>query len=250
MQHMNEIGFSNYCITKDGRVFSKNVNKFITQQMSHNGYLCVSMIGDDGVRYRKKLHRILMQTFKPLDNYDGMFVNHIDCNKTNNNLSNLEWVTSSQNMQHARDSGLLNKRFSFEYTKFPDESEQPYNPETDEMIGVRQMNEEDVHNICQLIQDGYRVCDIVKMVGVSKSVIQKLKFNKIVRFKHISSQYSLDLHNKSEMTSIEKVIEICERLPTCNNIASLSRELGVHEKVISNIKARKTFLKISSNYVW
>lgn len=52
---------------------------------------------------RKKtvlVHRLVCQAFKPIQNPDQYHVNHIDFNKQNNNVSNLEWVTRIENMHH------------------------------------------------------------------------------------------------------------------------------------------------------
>lgn len=55
-------------------------------------------------------HRGVMSTFMPLvskDLYPKYDVNHIDGNKENNRLDNLEWLTRKENMQHAFDNGLV-----------------------------------------------------------------------------------------------------------------------------------------------
>lgn len=52
------------------------------------------------------MHRLVAIAFLPL--VDGKeYVNHIDGNKQNNHISNLEWVTRSENMKHAFAIGLL-----------------------------------------------------------------------------------------------------------------------------------------------
>ncbi len=54
---------------------------------------------------RCKVHRLVAQAFIPnIDN--KLEVNHIDGNKENNCINNLEWTTSSENMQHAFKTGL------------------------------------------------------------------------------------------------------------------------------------------------
>lgn len=51
-------------------------------------------------------HRLILSTFQPIDNEQKMSVNHKDGNKTNNNLSNLEWMTTQENNSHAWKTGL------------------------------------------------------------------------------------------------------------------------------------------------
>ena len=59
-----------------------------------------------GRSHTVSVHRILALTF--LEPVKGKnFVNHIDGNKLNNKLSNLEFVTASENMQHAYRVGLI-----------------------------------------------------------------------------------------------------------------------------------------------
>lgn len=70
--------------------------------INSNGYLCVRI----GGRIRT-VHRLVASAFVPNPDPSVLLeVNHIDGNKTNNDPSNLEWVTSSQNSQHAFRNGL------------------------------------------------------------------------------------------------------------------------------------------------
>lgn len=89
----------NYLVTVDGRVFSLHTMSFLTPCLK-NEYIYYKI---GGKSYRS--HRLVAQTY--LDNIDNKpIVNHIDGNKQNNMLCNLEWVTQSENMQHACDTGL------------------------------------------------------------------------------------------------------------------------------------------------
>lgn len=68
------------------------------------GYLYVGTGGKNGKRYR--VHRLVALTF--IENPDNKpIVNHIDGDKHNNDVTNLEWVTSSENTRHAKQTGLM-----------------------------------------------------------------------------------------------------------------------------------------------
>ena len=110
--------FPNYMIDREGNVFSRYKYK---TGIVHNeyrpvkpvldkgtGYLLVTLV-HDGVRKNQFIHRLLAQHFLP--NPQGKpQVNHIDGVKTNNQLSNLEWVTAKENSQHAIRTGLCDAR--------------------------------------------------------------------------------------------------------------------------------------------
>lgn len=91
--------FSGYTIREDGEVRSR-FDRVIKPYADRAGYYRVECAG------RKYLvHRLLAQTFIP--NPEGKeTVNHIDGNKTNNSLDNLEWATRSENQLHAYRTGL------------------------------------------------------------------------------------------------------------------------------------------------
>ena len=105
--------FPDYLITSHGRVLSLHTyhgsNK-IREIKSHinkvNGYVQVNL-HKNGKQYSKHLHRLVAQAF--IHNPDNKpQVNHIDENKTNNHMSNLEWMTSIENVNH----GTRNERAS------------------------------------------------------------------------------------------------------------------------------------------
>lgn len=75
----------------------------LKQYNRSDGYLCVS-IKVDGKWTFKKVHRLVAQTFLPNPNSFPM-INHKDCNRKNNNVSNIEWCDNSYNMQYREKFG-------------------------------------------------------------------------------------------------------------------------------------------------
>lgn len=73
--------------------------------------------GCNGRKYlKKKLHRVIMLTFSYYPGCENLEVNHIDGNHSNNRITNLEWVTHDENVQHAIDNEfLLYQRCEKEY---------------------------------------------------------------------------------------------------------------------------------------
>lgn len=71
---------------------------------THDGYIDVKLCkGNKSIT--RKLHRLVAMTFMPLDNYDGMEVNHKDYNRINNRVDNLEWTTHIENIRHSSSAG-------------------------------------------------------------------------------------------------------------------------------------------------
>lgn len=96
-------------LEKNGRTkrIQERVLKVDTQITKHTSYLRVTL-SKNGETKRYSVHRLVAEAF--IENPENKpFVNHIDNDATNNNVSNLEWVTHSENMKHAQNHGRLFK---------------------------------------------------------------------------------------------------------------------------------------------
>ena len=83
--------------------------KILYQEKNTTGYNTVKL-HKNGKAIKKNVHRIVAETF--LQNKENKkTVNHKDGNKTNNNISNLEWATYGENNQHA--FTILGKKGAF-----------------------------------------------------------------------------------------------------------------------------------------
>ena len=105
-------GFPNYLVTNKGRVLSLKDNhnndriKELKQIKNRDGYMFVNLYKNNKM-HSKNVHRLVAQAFIP-NPENKPEVNHIDENKTNNHISNLEWVTARENLNH----GTRNERTS------------------------------------------------------------------------------------------------------------------------------------------
>ena len=108
--------FPEYKINENGEVFSRY--KYKTNIVTNDwrpvkqvldkkiGYYLVTLVNaETKVRKNQFIHRLLAQAFTP-NPLIKPHVNHIDGNKQNNQLVNLEWATCKENSQHAVDLGL------------------------------------------------------------------------------------------------------------------------------------------------
>lgn len=91
-----------YEINESGEIrslYKRNFENILPQRIDRGGYFTVKLDkkGKCATRY---VHRLLGFAFIP-NKEDKPFINHIDGNKLNNSLENLEWVTHSENMKHA-----------------------------------------------------------------------------------------------------------------------------------------------------
>ena len=106
-----------HSVTEDGHIYRYSNGQVIeVAQVKHNqGYL-YSTLTRNSVQTNALVHRVLAEAFIP-NPENKKYVNHIDGDKTNNALSNLEWCTSKENCLHAYATGLnKHKRKIAQYT--------------------------------------------------------------------------------------------------------------------------------------
>lgn len=103
---------SGICMSPMGKEFTYTVNeKILKSAKSKNGYLRVLLVDkDNDLRINKSIHRLVLENFNPVSNMENLTVNHIDGNKENNNLSNLEWATMKEQIAHALLIGLRHEK--------------------------------------------------------------------------------------------------------------------------------------------
>lgn len=87
--------FPNYTITDSGIIYSKKSNKIMKQHLDKDGYLVLNL-SNNGIKKQCRVHRLVAIAFIP--NPEGLAtVNHINHNKLDNRVTNLEWLSNYDN---------------------------------------------------------------------------------------------------------------------------------------------------------
>ena len=164
-----------YYVSYDGQVLRKkryNKLKLLKPTPSHKGYLMVKMYDTKTGRKRTvPIHRLVANTFiseKPGKDYQ---VNHIDGNKLNNRVTNLEWVTCKENINH----GWMHGLYKIENRQGEKGSQAKF-------------NNKQIREACEyMAYSDLTYEEISKITGVSEHMLCKIHTGKC--WTHISKDY-------------------------------------------------------------
>lgn len=179
-------GFPKYTISRDGIVTT--VDGYIKSQwIGANGYKHVDLYHNNKAT-KIAVHRILATHF--IDNPENKrTVNHIDGNKLNNDLSNLEWNTDAENTQHAYDTGLQPYRRNYKLETY------------ESMLTNRFLKGETITSIAStennsLTQLSLHIREAAERLDLIDEYEQELKNQKAIRAKAQGKKISkiIDLH--------------------------------------------------------
>jgi len=143
------------------------------------GYLYINLYKNDKKHFRT-VHRLVLENFNPVENMDKLQCNHIDGNKENNRLENLEWCTKSENEKHAFKIGL--KYYSKKWKeKISEKLKDKYKGENHPRS---KLTEKGIVKIKILLEEGNLTQkEIAEKFGISQTTISDIKTGK--RWKHI-----------------------------------------------------------------
>lgn len=148
-----------YYVTDTGHIWSEQSHKMMAESLDKDGYVKVSLRSEDLPLkrcHRYSVHRLIMENFYPFEGMENYQVNHIDGNKQNNALDNLEWVTCEENIHHAINHGLRA-----------------------EINGAAKLTSAQVIEIYKRSHEGERNIDLGQEFGVHPDTIGKIRNKKI-----------------------------------------------------------------------
>ena len=174
-----------------------NIRDFKTKRpkywnVNKQGYRVVQ-VKVEGKRKTLKVHRLVAEMFLDppkeelilkcsLEHWNKVLVKHLDNNKTNNHISNLQWCDLKDNTNQAWVDGLIRPRIG-------------------SSNGRSKLTESVVHKVCQDFEKGMMPKEAVDKHGISMQQATKIRAG--IQWKHVWSQYSITVNrrDKSSTTS-------------------------------------------------
>lgn len=156
-------GYDLYMCSPQGDIKNKHTGCLLKPAEDKDGYLKVVLVNESG-KHSIAVHRVVGFTYIPNPGNKPQ-INHIDGNKKNNSVNNLEWVTNKENILHAIKSGLSNT--------------------VGENNGNAKLSAGSVKKIRSLFKTGrWNKCQLARMYGVSRTMIRLIVENKNWRFEN------------------------------------------------------------------
>lgn len=251
--------FGDYQVSSLGHIksFKKDATGIVlTPTLSHKGYERIRLSA--GITKQYSVHRVVAEAFIP--NPDNLpQVNHIDGNKLNNCIDNLEWCTNLENMQHARKNNLFPDVFG------------DNNPNA-------RISSSDVKNIVDKYNSGISIKDLAKNYNIPISRVRSIIYGNTWKEENLKIAKRDERQNWTEehkinslkekfkngkmktIKPIEQFLLNGESIKVYRSINQASIETGIPNSTISahvsqikyynKDKTKYTTLSHAGGYIW
>lgn len=238
-----------YVADRDGNIYVKETGLKRKTIKNTAGYNLVGLVTEINTMRYYLVHRVILQTFNPIDNPEKFQVNHIRGKDFGDGVDNLEWCTASENMKHAFRTGLSHTLKG-------------------EDAVVTNFTNEFVHELCNIMTYAYSFDDILKelqdigyYIVIFPGDIKKLKnLISTIRLKtawvQISENYDI-IRKKKELygsfKSKKNIKKVCKLIvkgysnkEICKIIFNDACQGNMH--LINSIRKNRTYRRISKEF--
>ena len=198
------------------------------KEETNHGYKRVVIVVN-GKKIHKRIHRLVAEAFIPNPN-NLPVCHHKDNDKTNNDVSNLEWTTFEENTMYAHNDGLYHIGEDHPMNKY---------------------SEKQIHLVCKLLEENeLTIPEIAKQTNTTHAVVTGILL--LGEWQHVAKKYNISNYNKrANAPKIPEsiVIQICELLEKgVFRVGQIASICNVSHHIVSDIKKHKTYLSISSKF--
>lgn len=191
-----------------GNIYVKTTKRKRKTAKNSCGYNIVKLVCSDNVARYFMVHRVVLQTYNPIPDPENYEVNHIKGKVYGDGLDNLTWATSSENIKHAYETGLM-KALKGENSP------------------VSNFTNDFVHLLCGIMETKYTYDDIsselkkhghlIIILGNFETRLRRLidVIRQRTAWVDISSQYNIIRNPKKEygtFESYEKIDLVCKMI--------------------------------------
>ena len=216
VQNMVRYKDTRYFATFEGEVINGDTGRQLSKTKDAGGYFCVNLY--DPAKHTVRVHKIIAECF--LGESD-LVVNHIDGDKTNNDITNLEYITPSENTQHAYDIGLKPKGSAVSWAK---------------------LNEDIVAEIKLMFVNKVSSTAIAKQFGVSVGTISNIRSGRAWRSVRADLTWDIPQRQKSNRKLIASDIPVIRNMFKQGiSDTDISKIYKVNRGTIFNIRSGKNW---------
>lgn len=225
---------SKYFITEKGKVIStaykgkKGRYRELKDSPDHDGYRIITL-NHKGRKYTRKIHRLVAEAFIPNPN-DLPQVNHLDGDKSNNSVENLEWTDCVSNIHHAMNHKL---RYSIS-------------------------NLDKISAVCDMLENSDKSFKyIADECGVSQGVVAKVKEKRIWKnavldrdFSNRKKKVYCGEKNPSSVITDKQAHEVCKLMVAGKSPTAIADILNIPKSIVYSIHSGKAWQCVSQYYIF
>ena len=231
-----------YMVSNFGDLYNRKTKKHLHPWKGKNGYRYGSLMTTSGTVKHVGIHVLVAEMFIAKPTHDSPIVpNHLDFNRENNYVGNLEWTTYAEN-----------NRWNFIHGHIAYGEDSAAAKTTDKVV----------HEICRLLESGHSNQEIINMLNLEprsygSALVTAIRTGK--RWKHISSKYDIKVKNSLRKTDSVLVDQICKLLERGYSVRDMRQVLGISntneekarfKKLVWFIRTRQCYKDISCKYAW